>query len=248
MLCAYLHGFLARLVSMNILVADDDSAIRFLVSSALSELGHNVDSAENGYDAWTAWKRDHHQLAIFDWTMPGLEGLELCRRIRFEQSQEFTYIILITARPGRANYLEAMDSGVDDFISKPFETEQLLAHVRVATRILGLHENLRLANTELERRVCERTAELEEALRAKGEFLSRASHELRTPMNHILGFAQVLQLKGLSAEQEANVQQIITSGRHLLTLIDRVLGVSKSSPDDLSFLATSKACESVKEA
>jgi len=141
-----------------------------------------------------------------------------------------------------------MDSGVDDFISKPFETEQLLAHVRVATRILGLHENLRLANTELERRVCERTAELEEALRAKGEFLSRASHELRTPMNHILGFAQVMQLKGLTAEQEANVQQIITSGRHLLTLIDRVLGVSKSSPDDLSFPATSKGCESVKEA
>jgi len=221
---------------MDILVADDDSAIRFLVSSALTDLGHTVDSAENGYDAWVAWKRGHHQLAIFDWTMPGLEGLELCRRIRFEQSREFTYIILVTARSSRANYLEAMDAGVDDFISKPFETEQLVAHVRVATRILGLHESLRLANTDLEHRIHERTAELESALRTKTEFLSRASHELRTPMHHILGFAQMLQLAELTAKQEKNVQQILASGHHLLTLIDRLLGVPKSNSDDLGFV------------
>ena len=86
-------------------------------------------------------------------------------------------IILITARAGKANYLDAMDSGVDDFLGKPFERDRLLARVRVAMRILDLHQRLRLANTDLERRVEERTAELEKALQVKREFLSRASHE-----------------------------------------------------------------------
>jgi len=132
-----------------------------------------------------------------------------------------------------------MDSGVDDFLGKPFERDRLLARVRVAMRILDLHQRLRLANTDLERRVEERTAELEKALQAKSEFLSRASHELRTPMNHILGFAQLLSLrKGLTEKQEASVRQILESGRRLLTLIDHILGISKSRANELSFEAS----------
>src|SRR6266550_5416230 len=129
-----------------------------------------------------------------------------------------------------------MDSGVDDFLRKPFERDRLIARVRVAMRILDLHQSLRLANTDLERRVEERTAELEKALQAKSEFLSRASHELRTPMNHILGFAQLLSLKkGLTEKQEASVRQILESGRRLLTLIDHILGFSQADPSELSF-------------
>ena len=221
---------------MDILVADDDRNSRFLLHSALTELGHNVTEAANGCDAWEAWKRGHHQLVISDWMMPGIDGLELCRRIRAQEVSGFAYIILITARAGKANYLNAMDSGVDDFLDKPFERDRFTARVRVAMRILDLHQSLRLANTDLERRVEERTAELEKALQAKSEFLSRASHELRTPMNHILGFAQLLSLKkGLTEKQEASVRQILESGRRLLTLIDHILGISKADPNELTF-------------
>src|SRR2546421_4503307 len=223
---------------MDILVADDDRTGRFLLSSALIELGHSVTEATNGGEAWEAWQREYHQLVISDWMMPGIDGLELCRRIRAEEASGFAYIVLITARAGKANYLDAMDSGVDDFLRKPFQRDRLIARVRVALRILDLHPSLRLAHTDLERRVEDLTAELERALRAKSEFLSRASHELRTPMNHILGFAQVLRLKGLTEKQEANVQHILTSGYHLLTLIDRILGISESNPDALGFLET----------
>jgi signal transduction histidine kinase len=168
--------------------------------------------------------------------MPDVDGLELCRRIRAEEESGFAYIILITARAGKANYLDAMDSGVDDFLGKPFERDRLLARVRVAMRILDLHQRLRLANTDLERRVEERTAELEKALQAKSEFLSRASHELRTPMNHILGFAQLLSSKkGLTEKQESSVRQILESGRRLLRLIDHILGISKADANDLTF-------------
>ena len=171
---------------MDILVADDDHTGRFLLNSALRELGHSVTESTNGCEAWEAWKRHRHQLIISDWMMPGMDGLELCRRIRADETCQLNYIILITAREGNANYSEAMNSGVDDFISKPFDRHRFIARVRAAMRILGLNRSLQLANIDLERRVEERTAELHKALQTKSEFLSRASHELRTPMNHIL--------------------------------------------------------------
>jgi DNA-binding response OmpR family regulator len=199
-------------------------------------LGHSITEATNGCDAWEAWKRQRHQLIISDWMMPCMDGLELCRRIRAEETSQLSYVILITAREGNASYLDAMNSGVDDFMSKPFERDRFIARVRVAIRILGLNQSLHLANTNLERRVEERTAELQKALQAKSEFLSRASHELRTPMNHILGFAQLLTSKeGLNEKQEASVRQILESGRRLLTLIDHILGFSKSDPSELTF-------------
>lgn len=221
---------------MNVLVADDDDIIRLLLSCALTKIGHNVHEATNGREAWDAWHGGQFPLVISDWMMPDLDGLQFCRRIRAEQRANYTYIVLLTSRSGKTNYLEAMNAGADDFITKPFEKDALAARVRVAERILGLHASLRTANTDLGRRICERTAELETALQAKGEFLSRASHELRTPMNHVLGFAQLLELGTLTADQTENVRHILTSGQHLLQLIDRILQVSQSEPNDLSFL------------
>jgi len=232
---------------MNVLIADDDGVTRFLLSSILAKLGHDVREAENGRDALAAWEANHPSLVISDWMMPDLDGLELCRKIRAEKRSDFTYIILLTARSGKSHYLEAMQAGVDDFITKPFEKDELAARVHVAERILGLHENLRSANTDLECRVRERTVELEEALNVKSQFLSRASHELRTPMNHILGFAQLLQMDSLNQKQENRVDQILTSGRHLLQLIDRILAISESRPDGWSFRDANKTASRVQQ-
>jgi DNA-binding response OmpR family regulator len=224
------------LQKMKVLIADDDDITRLLLSSALTKLGHQVHAVANGREAWDAWHGGEFSFVISDWMMPDLDGLEFCRRIRAEKRGDYTYIVLLTSRSGKTNYLEAMTAGADDFITKPFEKDALAARVRVAERILGLHASLRTANTYLERRVCERTAELEIALQAKNQFLSRASHELRTPMNHVLGFAQVLEMNALTSTQAASVKQILTSGQHLLQLIDRILQVSQSEPNDLSFL------------
>ena len=222
---------------MKTLIADDDAITRLLLSNALTKLGHDVKEAANGAEAWEAWRGGEYPLVISDWMMPDLDGLDFCRRIRAEQRADYTCVLLLTSRSGKTNHLEAMAAGVDDFITKPFEKDAFAARINVAERIVGLHATLRAANTGLERRVAERTAELASALQAKSELLSRASHELRTPMNHILGFAQLLEMDDLTADQSESVQEILHSGERLLHLIDRVLDVAGTSSDDLSFLA-----------
>jgi DNA-binding response OmpR family regulator len=223
---------------MNVLIADDDGVSRLVLAAALTNLGYEVLETENGGAALSAWAQGDHHLIISDCMMPDLDGLEFCRRIRAEKRANYTYLILLTSLSGKTNYLEAMKAGADDFITKPFEKDQLAARVRVGERILALHEDLRTANIDLERRVRERTIQLEKALDAKGEFLSRASHQLRTPMNHILGFAQLLQRAAITTDQKASVQSILQSGRCLLQLIDRILEVSASRSSNLDFLET----------
>lgn len=226
---------------MHILIADDDPITRLLLKSILSALGHTVSEAADGEEAWEMWKRERQPLIISDWLMPRADGLELCRRVRAESSAEFTYILLLTARSGNAHYVEAIDAGADDFATKPLDQQRLGARIRVAERLLRVHESLRAANEALEERVATRTAALANALRVKSEFLSRASHELRTPMNHILGFAQLLELSDLTADQADSTRQILASGNHLLQLIDRLLDVAKERSPDLSFLASGRA-------
>lgn len=221
---------------MNILIADDDKITRLLLSTTLMKLGHSVRAVGNGQEAWETWMGGEFPVIITDWMMPDLDGLEFCRRVRAEPREWYTYVVLLTSRAGTTNYLEAMTAGADDFITKPFEKQEFAARMRVAERILGLHTKLRAANTELEHRVAERTVELEQALHAKSEFLSRASHELRTPLNHILGFAQLLNLDPLESEQRESVDRILESGGHLLGLINRLLAVSGSAAEDISFL------------
>ena len=122
---------------MDILVADDDRTGRFLLSSALTELGHSVTEVGNGCDAWEAWKREHHQLVISDWMMPGIDGLEFCHRVRARPNTPYTYFILLTALDtGAENYDLGTEAGIDDFLTKPLDAIAIRMRLRVADRIL----------------------------------------------------------------------------------------------------------------
>lgn len=128
---------------MKILIADDDTTSRLVLGATLRKLGHQVTTVADGRQAWEAWQQDEYALFISDWMMPELDGLALCRLIRAEPRQHYTYIILLTALGGKGRYLEGMEAGADDFITKPFDEEQLAARLHVAARILQLHEKLR---------------------------------------------------------------------------------------------------------
>lgn len=132
---------------MNILIAEDDTPSRMLLVAALSKLGHGVIAVANGEEAWQLCEEQHFPLLISDWSMPKVDGLELCRRIRNKQGNldaaQYTYVILLTAHSGKANYVNAMDAGADDFLTKPLDICELEMRLRVAGRLLNLHAALR---------------------------------------------------------------------------------------------------------
>jgi len=132
---------------MKILIAEDDTTSRLTLAATLRKFGHEVTAVSTGQAALQAWERDVYPMLISDWMMPELNGLELCRAIRNGNRQHYTYVIILTALSGKNNQLDGMDSGADDFISKPFDEDLLLTRLRVAERILELHEALRTEAT-----------------------------------------------------------------------------------------------------
>ena len=123
---------------MKILIAEDSATSRLILLEVLQNLGHTVLVAKDGNEAWEIFQREEVSLIISDWMMPGFNGLELCRQIRATKRPKYVYFILLTAMEGKSNYMEAMEAGVDDFINKPFDTDQLRARLNVAKRIINL--------------------------------------------------------------------------------------------------------------
>lgn len=123
---------------MKILIAEDDIFSRKLLSSTLEQFGHDVIAFENGADAWAAYDEHPVQVIVSDWLMPGLDGLEFCERVRQRKQGDYTYFVLLTANiQGKGSYKEAMDAGIDDFLAKPLDKDQIWMRLRVAERILG---------------------------------------------------------------------------------------------------------------
>jgi DNA-binding response OmpR family regulator len=123
---------------MKVLIAEDDRDSRDLLTWLLSKMGYEVVAVEDGRQAWDAFVNGDFRLVISDLLMPNTDGLELCRRIRAAKQDAYTYIIVLTALIGKKDYLEGMDAGADDFMTKPFDADELKARLRVAERILSL--------------------------------------------------------------------------------------------------------------
>ena len=129
---------------MRILIADDDRTSTMLLSRTLEQWGFEVVLAHDGTTAW-----GHitgvapPALAIVDWMMPGVDGIELCRRIRATPLRSPVYVILLTARTSRQDLVEGLDAGADDYLTKPFHPDELRARIRVGQRTLGLIANIK---------------------------------------------------------------------------------------------------------
>ena len=127
---------------MKVLIAEDDSLLRQMLRGALAAAGHQLITAANGLDAWEMLQREHVRMLIVDWMMPGLDGPELIRRIRGAGWPGYTYIILLTAKTGRDDVVEGLNAGADDYVTKPFRRDELLARMGVGSRILDLETRL----------------------------------------------------------------------------------------------------------
>jgi two-component system cell cycle response regulator len=128
---------------MKVLIADDSIVSRHLLAAALRKADYEVISACDGAEAWALLEEDDApKLVILDWMMPGLTGLEVCQRIRQQARESYTYILVLTSRNGREDLIAGMDAGADDYITKPFDQQELQVRLRAGQRILKLHAQL----------------------------------------------------------------------------------------------------------
>jgi diguanylate cyclase (GGDEF)-like protein len=135
---------------MNILVADDDSTSRLIAQMALRALGHDCEAVSDGAGAWEAYCAGQADVVISDWMMPGLTGLELCRNIRAHIPDRYTYFIMLSGQGSVAEILEGMTAGVDDYLVKPLDPDDLHARLISADRLTSLHRELKQHQSELE--------------------------------------------------------------------------------------------------
>jgi len=136
---------------VTILLAEDSALYRHLITGHLNEWGFKYVCANDGREAWDLLaKPDAPRLALLDWVLPGVDGVELCRRLRHRsETESYTYAILLTAKSQKQEMLEAMDAGADDFLAKPFDPPELKARLLVGKRIVELQEKLVSANGAL---------------------------------------------------------------------------------------------------
>jgi two-component system chemotaxis response regulator CheY len=127
---------------LRVLVVDDDAGCRLVLQAAVERLGHECRVATDGDEAWRLFQEAQPDVLITDWMMPGLNGLELCRRARHHSDERYTYVILATALDEHENVLEGMEAGADDYLTKPISPFDVRARLVAAKRVTELHKEL----------------------------------------------------------------------------------------------------------
>ncbi|HXU20389.1 MAG TPA: diguanylate cyclase [Verrucomicrobiae bacterium] len=137
-------------VRNQVLIADDDPLSRRMLEAFLAKSGYRVVTAVDGVDALRILSaEDSPPLAILDWMMPGLEGPQVCERVRALPERAYVYILLLTARNDKQDLLNGLQSGADDYLTKPFDAQELRARLHVGQRILDLQDSLIAAREEM---------------------------------------------------------------------------------------------------
>ncbi|HEV2743729.1 MAG TPA: diguanylate cyclase [Rubrobacter sp.] len=137
---------------MKILIAEDDAVSRTILRRAVEKIGHECLAAADGEEAWGLYKENPDlDVIISDWMMPGVDGLELCRRVRNLDRDGYTYFIFLTALGDREHLLQGLEAGADDYLSKPLDRDELGMRLTSALRVTDLHQRLAFQNVELEK-------------------------------------------------------------------------------------------------
>jgi phosphoserine phosphatase RsbU/P len=197
---------------VKILVADDDETCRALLGALLPKWGHEVFLAADGLEAWDILSRPGAPcLLILDWSMPGMDGLQLCQRARSLDTHKPFYAILLTGRDQSGDVIHALGTGADDYVTKPFDGEELRVRVQVGCRVL-----------ELQGRVGE-----QERLRGALQMAGTVCHELNQPLQAVLNAAHLLQLEPAASALNPELLQTIQSGvERLGRVTQRIMKIS----------------------
>lgn len=137
---------------MKVLIAEDDKITRLMLERMLILSGYETVVTSNGAEAWRALQQeDAPQIALLDWMMPEINGLEVCRKIREHPQTRDIYTIILTIKDEQRDIIEGLEQGADDYITKPFDQEELVARIRAGVRIVKMQRSLADKIEELER-------------------------------------------------------------------------------------------------
>jgi signal transduction histidine kinase len=168
---------------MKILIADDDTVSRRLLQSYLQKWGYEVTAAQDGAEAWKLFDGEPFPMVITDWMMPELDGPGLIRRIRSAHRPGYVYAMLLTAKAQKEDLVEGMEAGADDFLTKPFDRDELRVRLRAGERIIRLESDLRATQTTLLQA---------EQLASLGRLAAGVAHEINNPIAYVINNLAVL--------------------------------------------------------
>ena len=247
----------------DIMIVDDNPANLKLLEDMLRQKGHEVHSFPRGRLALAGAMENPPDLILLDINMPEMNGYEVCERLKSSEELRDIPVIFLSALNDTQDKVKAFGSGAVDYISKPFQIEEIHARVETHLKLHDLQRALKQQNEDLEEAVAARTRELAEANqrltildRSKSDFLNLISHEFRTPLNGILGVGELL-LDAMPANEETDeLQEMFTRSRQrilsiledamLLTQIDVKSENFRSAPVSL-FTALNRATERAAE-
>ena len=210
---------------MRVLIAEDSAFYRLMLQGTIADWGYEVVAVEDGLEAWELLRQRHPpELAVLDWEMPGLSGLEVCRKLRLLHRATPTYVLMLTAKEGKENTVAALEQGADDFISKPVDPHELRARLRVGERLVGLQAGL-----------AERVGSLEDALaeaqrvESLGRLAGGAAHDFNNVLTIIGGYCDLLLGGGVALEKPARemVEVIRQAGRRGSDLTRQLLAYAR---------------------
>ncbi len=213
----------------TVLIVDDEATLRLVFRKVLTQAGYTVLEAADGETGLRRADEVLPGVVLLDWMMPDLDGLEVCQRMRANPKLSESQIIMLSARSELDDRVHGLDAGADDYLVKPCETKELLAHVRSAMRIHELKHQLREQATQLQ----ESVAKLEELAHQREEFTAVLVHDIRSPLATLYG---ALELTELRAEElgivDDNLRNLFQHGYrtldHITKLVNEVLDFAKA--------------------
>ncbi len=235
----------------SVLVVDDDPRNIELLTHMLEAQGFKVASAEDSEEGLALARATAPDAILLDVLMPRMDGFEVCRRLKADQATLYIPVVLITALRGAKERIRGVEVGADEFISKPFDSIELITRVKSLVRIKRLYDQLRVAD---------RTAALQNALaeikeldRLKTEFLTNVAHELRTPVLHVKGTVTLLAdgaLGLLTHDQERGVRVAEEATEQLERVVEDIVDFSNMQDRALDFepVPVSEVCQSAVQA
>lgn len=211
---------------MRVIFADDNEIARTLLTAILAELGHETRVFEEGQSTWDAYLADPAPLVILDIKMPGIDGLELCRRIRAHDTDRSTFVLVFTGHDAPGDLEAVLDAGADDYIAKSSSPKNLRARIEIAERRVNQGAELRAAEADLARA---------RWLAGIGETALAMEREISTPLRTILeGSTRLLTDPAFTEDQREQLRIINEQGARLAGVIGRA--VKLRSPQSVEYL------------